>query len=391
MNRITRVRACPLFASFASAFGAAQNVPAELLAPSSQFQFIPRLGQYSTLVLIETEDGHVGLGECYGLPHPMASAVLVANLAAPLLVGVDLSQVGSVLQRLRDYCVAQGNSRGPAMEMLSGLDIALFDLRAKLAGLPLHALLGRETAAPVKTYASPVPLCETPEMSVEAALGFVKSGFDALKLKIGREPRRDIEHLEAVRAAVGPDVMLMVDANCAYDLKQAAMLAPKLADFNVAWFEEPLRSDDPDDYLALRRCSSVPIAAGEGEFTAERLTEFLRRGALDIVQPNVTRAGGVSGLLAIAQLCHKYGARFSPHGVGSAIGVAAALHVCVAAPEAFDSYEANCLVNALRNQLTVESLAIEDGWYQVPPGPGLGVSLRAGVLERYGMALPRLG
>jgi D-galactarolactone cycloisomerase len=387
--KISRIRALPLFASFADAFGGSHRVPPSLLAPSSQFRQIPRLGQYSTLVVVETDDGLSGIGECYGLPYPFSAASLVVGVAAPLLHGKDISDAASIMDQIRVYFLAQGNSRGPAMEALSGLDIALFDLKARLADLPLHTLLGAK-ARPIKTYVSPIPLSENPAASAAKAAAFVEQGFSAVKLKIGRDLATDIEHVEAVRDAVGTNIGIMVDANRAYELGPAIDLARHLQRLNVIWFEEPIRSDDPDDLAEMRRRSPVPIAGGEGEFTVERIEMLLRKHALDVVQPNITRAGGITGLLAIAELCQQHGAQFSPHGVGSAFGVAAALHVCCAAAT-FETYEANQLTNPLRDQLVTTPLRIESGWYLLPSGIGLGLTPNWDNVRRYGMPTPRFG
>ena len=199
-------------------------------------------------------------------------------------------------------------------------------------------------------------------------------------------PPTDIAHVEAVRCAVGTTVDLMVDANCAYDLATALELPSHLGRFDLTWLEEPLRSNDADELAALRRRSPIPIAAGEGEFTVERIRHLLGKEALDVVEPNVSRAGGITGLLAIADACDEHGARFSPHGVGAAIPLASALHVCAAA-RTFEIFEANQLPNPLRHELIATPMQITDGSYDVPDGAGLGVELKAEKIEEYRIAL----
>ena len=379
--RIVSVRAYPLYASFERWYGGAEKVPPSMLAPANHFRLIPRSGQHATIIAIQSDTGHTGFGEAFGLPHAQPTTSLVEGVLAPALVGQTISQPSILLAPLQAFFVALGHTRGPSMEALSGIDIALWDLLAKHAGVPLAEHLGG-SLAPVATYVSPVPYLPTPTESAAAARAFTAQGFKGVKLKIGRGISTDLEHIAAVREAIGTGARLMLDANCAYHVPDAIALAAALKHFDIAWLEEPIRPDSPDELAQVRRQSPVPIACGENEFMPTSFEALARAGAVDYLQPNITRAGGVSGMLEIDRICTQYGVSLSPHGVGSGVGVAAAVHTACAA-RAFSVYEANLLPNALRSELPVTPMALVDGQFLPSMRTGHGCEPDWDVLASY--------
>src|SRR5262245_58246515 len=379
MAKLVRLEAMALYAPFARLFGGIDKEPPWMLAPASHFRRIPRSGQHSTLVIAASDDGAVGVGEAFGLPHAGATASLVDGVFAPALVGETLAEPAAMLGPLRDYLAAMGHGRGPAMEALSGVDIALWDLAARRAGKPLTTLLGG-APGPLPTYVSPVPFLPRPEDSAAAARAFLAQGFHAVKLKVGRGIEVDMPHVEAVRAALGARE-LRLDVNCAYDVPTSKALAK----LDIAWLEEPIRPDDPAALAEIRRAAPMPIAAGENEFTPASFEAFARAGAVDVLMPNIARAGGVSGLVAIGEICARHGVGLSPHGVGAAVSVATALHACRAIP-AFTIYEANRLPNPLRDDLARPALALDDGRMVARDAPGHGVELDWALAETYRLA-----
>ena len=379
--KLVSIRAYPLYASFERLYGGLDKVPASMLAPASHFRLIPRSGQHSTVVEIRSDSGLIGIGEAFGLPHSQPTASLIEGVIAPALLGQTLQSPDKLLSNLYAFFVAMGHTRGPAIEALSGVDIALWDLLAKEAGRPLAEHLGA-TLARVPTYVSPVPFLATPEDSAAGALAFVKKGFKGIKLKIGRGLQIDLAHITAVRQAIGSKTQLMLDANCAYTVSEAIVLAKQLKPFDIAWLEEPIRPDSPQELAQVRLQSPVPIACGENEFMLPSFEALASAGAVDILQPNITRAGGVSGMLAIDGLCKRHGLALSPHGVGSGIGVAAAVHTALAA-ETFSVYEANLLPNALRSELPLEPIPLEDGQFVPTSRPGHGCEPNWELLKTY--------
>lgn len=381
--KLAALRVRVLHASFARLFGGIDRVPMSLRRPASHFQRIERSGQFSTLVEAVSDSGESGWGEAFGLPHPLMAASLIENVMAPALVGVEFDEPSAALSDLKTYFLALGLTRGAAQESLAAVDIALWDLKARAAGQPLCRLLGAEPG-PVTTYVGSVPFFPTPGESAARALEFVAAGFRCVKLKVGRGAAADAAHTAALRQALGGDIAITLDANTAYDVEEAIAVAKAVAPHGVAWLEEPIRPDDPQALARVRQASPVPIATGENEFEIAQYTRFAEAGALDIVQPNITRAGGISGVMAIDALCRKHGLKLAPHGVGSAVGVSAALHVCRAAGS-FHMYEANRLLNPLRDDLSQTPLLFQDGNYVAQDLPGHGVVPKPDLLAEYAL------
>ena len=368
--KIRRIEAIPLEATFARQFGGIEKVPPQLLRPASHFQRIVRAGQYATLVFVEAEDGTVGVGEAFGLPHPFPTSSLVANVIAPGLIGCEIGEPAEMLAEYTAYFAAMGHGRGMPSEAMSGLDIALWDLKAKLVGKPLCDLLGGTTGA-VPLYVSPVPFLPSTDASAKAAKAFIAQGYKAIKLKIGRGAHIDLEHIAAVRDAIGSDPGLMLDVNCGYDEATAIAVGQRLSEHKVTWFEEPIPPGDPAALARIRAKSSVPIAAGENEFTFHDFESLANADAVDVLMPNISRAGGVTGLMSLGRLCANRGISLSPHGVGACVSVAAALHTC-RAMDGFGIYEANRLLNPLRDNMAAKKLTLVDGALMTPDGLGHG-------------------
>ena len=381
--QIKYIRVHALFASFADIFGGLERVPHSMLHPASHFQRIPRLGQFSTLVEIESADGAVGWGEAFGLPHPGMSASLLRNVVGPALIDIHIEEPEDAAETLRPFFYALGHTRGAAMEALSAIDIALWDLRAKRNGVALCRQLGA-TPGPIKTYVGSVPFLQHPNETAARALEFKAQHYHGVKVKIGRGPRMDADHVAAARDALGPDMPIMLDANAAYDVATAIKVAFAVAPSKVAWLEEPIRPDDVRGLADVRAASPVPIAAGENDFAFHQFEQMASAGAVDVLQPNITRAGGVSGLLALDKLCGKHGIQLAPHGVGSAIGVAAAVHACRAVRN-FYIYEANRLMNPLRDALSIQPFYMDNGSFMAEDRPGHGVQPHPELLERYAL------
>jgi L-alanine-DL-glutamate epimerase-like enolase superfamily enzyme len=379
--RIARVEAVALEASFARQFGGIEKVPPQILRPAAHFQRIPRWGQYTTFAVVTSDDGLTGIGEAFGLPHPAPTATLIEKVIAPGLIGARLDEPYAMLADFRVYFAALGHARGVAAEAMSGVDMALWDLRAKAEGKPLCVALGG-APGPVPLYASPVPFLPSTDKTQAAARRLVGEGFNAIKLKIGRGAAIDLEHIAATRAAIGPAIGLMLDVNCGYDEATAIEVGRQLDRHRVTWFEEPIPPGDPAALARIRARSSVPIAAGENEFAFSDFEAYARAGAADVLMPNIARAGGVSGLMALGALCARHGIGLAPHGVGSCVGVAAALHACRAMP-GFRIYEANRLFNPLRDAMPRQALRLVDGAFLTPDGSGHGGDPKPEVLEAY--------
>lgn len=370
--RIASVEAIPLLAPFARLYPDG-DVPGWLLQPAASHRTLVRSGQYSTLIRVRTEDGLEGVGECYGLPAPKVTAQIVRDILEPLLVGEDALATDHLWSRAFSSMSGGGHIRGYFLEALSGVDIALWDLKGKALDLPIHRLLGGPHRTEVDVYASPVPMLDTPGESADYATSFVDAGFHAIKLKLGRGARTDLAHAAAVRDAIG-DRELLVDLNCAYTADRAVDVARRLLDLDVTWIEEPVAVDDIAGYRRVRDAVPVSLVNGETLFTRWDLRDFLTAGAVDVVMPNLARAGGITESRKLAALCETFHVDIAPHGVGSAIGLAAALQLSASIPN-FRIYEYNRLPNPLRDELTTTPFDFIDGRLRVPRGPGLGIEL----------------
>ncbi|MFF2040846.1 mandelate racemase/muconate lactonizing enzyme family protein [Kitasatospora sp. NPDC058170] len=383
--RITKVEALALSASFDDLYDSPEDVPDWLRYPASSHLVLPRRGQYATLVKVHTEDGSVGIGEAYGLPSPQVTATVVATVLAPLLIGQDALATTAIWDRLFKGQAAGGHNRGFYLEAMAGVDLALWDLRGKLAGAPVHRLLGGPIRETVDCYASPVALHADPEDSARQALGFVDDGFKALKVKIGRGERTDRAHLTAVREAVGEDIEILTDVNCAYDLDQATRVGAVLADLGISWYEEPLQVDDLANLAELRRRTGLTVVNGETHFTRFDLRDSLLHRAIDVFMPNVARCGGITEAMRLSALASAFHVDIAPHGVGSGVSLCAALQLCAATPN-LRTYEYNRLPNPIRENILLNPPKFTDGALVVPTGPGLGFELDDDAVDRYTVA-----
>ena len=348
----------------------------------------------SCIVEIETADGIVGWGECYG-PSAVAKAYLETQFA-PRIIGRDAFDVEVIWEdlynRIKDY-----GGRGMATSALSGIDIALWDIIGRSCGKPIHKLIGGAYRTEVTAYATGLYFIDMDrliEEAVEEANEFVGSGFVAIKMKIGLgSPKLDIERVAAVRKAIGDDVRLMVDANHCFTVPQAIRIGRELEKLNVEWFEEPISPEDIDGYVEVTRSLDMAVAGGENEFTRWGFRDLVVRKAMDIIQPDVCAAGGISECRKIATLASAHGVECIPHAWGSAIGLAATLHFLAALPDQPPSFrpmppllELEQCENPFRDLLSVEPILQKGGKVQVPTGAGLGIEINRSVLDRYRVA-----
>lgn len=345
----------------------------------------------SCIVEIETSDGITGWGECYG-PSVVAKAFIDTQFA-PRIVGRDAFDVEVIWEdlynRIKDY-----GSTGMAISALSGIDIALWDIIGKSTNKPIHKLIGGAYRTEVTAYATGlyfIDMNRLVEEAVEEARGFAEQGFQAIKMKIGLgDPKLDIRRVAAVREAIGDNVRLMVDANHCFTVPQAIRIGRELEKLDIEWFEEPISPEDVDGYIEVTRALDMAVAGGENGFTRWGFRDLVVRKAMDIVQPDVCAAGGISECRKIAALAITHGVECVPHAWGSAIGLAATLHFLAALPDQPPSYrpmppmlEFEQCENPFRDHLSREPIVQHRGKVQVPTGAGLGIEIDRSVLDRY--------
>ncbi|MEX1018320.1 MAG: mandelate racemase/muconate lactonizing enzyme family protein [Litorilinea sp.] len=339
------------------------------------------------LVKVTTQDGQYGWGEGYGPAEVVAAGV---RFLAPHLIGQDPLKTATLWQMLYRRALDFAR-RGVLAASLSALDIALWDLKGKLLDQPVSTLLGGQRRDRVPVYATGLYFTHTPDLPAalaQEAQGYVAQGFRAIKMKVGLGIEADVTNVLAVRAAIGPRVALMIDANHAYNRREALALAQHLEPVGIGWFEEPLSPEDYAGYAELRLRTSIPLAGGECEYYAAGFRHLVEAPCVDIAQPDLCAAGGLTEGARIAALCHTFGVEVTPHCWGTGIAFATGLHftstldtlpgrMMPAAP----LLEMDRSENPLRDELTLPRFVVEDGAVAVPTQPGLGVDVDADLLR----------
>lgn len=380
--KITAVEVMALAAPFAKVFGGPDKVPPQFARPAANQVTVPRLGQFSTIVRVRTDEGVDGIGEAFGLPTSEITASIISNYLRRIVIGRNPLDSTVIWDLLYSAQRGGGHSRGFMLDAISGIDIALWDLKGKIYGQPIYQLLGGAVRERIPVYASPVPFVADPEESGREARALVDRGFSRIKLKIGRGMETDLAHVAAVREAVGPAVSLMLDMNCGYDARSAIVLARELLPYNIFWIEEPVPPEDLDGLYKVHQRSEIPVVTGECESTAFGMRDILVRGAADALQPNIAKAGGFTECQRIGDLARVFNVKIAPHGVGSGLAIVAALHWCAALPNLL-VYEYNQFLNPLREAVIKEQLELQDSSLAVPTGPGLGVTFDENAIEEY--------
>jgi L-alanine-DL-glutamate epimerase-like enolase superfamily enzyme len=344
----------------------------------------------STCVVVEiaSESGAVGYGECIARKSASTTSHLVEDLLAPIALGRDVADAGMVWEEGFNTLRRWGHHRGFLLEALSGLDIALWDLRARVLDVPLRYLLPNGGGRTVQTYASSVYFKPTVEEAVDLAEEVVRGGDHRLKIKIGHRAeqgglRRDIETVSAIHEALPSDVELMLDANGAYSFADARILVEALAPLGILWLEEPFPPDDVEGYAALARISPIPLAAGESEFSVFGFSALLARGALGYAQPDIARCGGFTGALQILDLCYAHNVPVCPHtGFSGGINNLAGLHLA-AGTMGGALLEHMIIGNPLRDIFTAPLPEPKGGQMSPPDGVGLGYVIDPAKLEEH--------
>ena len=338
-----------------------------------------------TLITVITDEGLTGLGSVFTNDDLVKSSLAVLE---PLYLGENALEPERVSEKLHQNMFWLGRG-GSITHAISGIDIALWDILGKATGQPVGRLLGGRYRDRVRPYAS--VLMQAPDVLADYLLQLKEQGFRAFKIGWGPFGRQshalDEKIVKAAREAIGSDVLLMVDAggsdafwNNGY--KWALRTSQMLADYDVAWFEEPLKPDALQDYILLRQKAPVPISGGEVLTRRQSFQPWLQAGAFDIVQPDVTKVGGISEERRIAWMAQENGIRFIPHGWNTAVGLAADLQLASA-------FADTDLVEYLTGSPYIDEIVVDDwrldeeGMLPIPDKPGLGITLNTEAVEKY--------
>ncbi len=355
------------------------RIPYDVGGPKQEFLGRPRVHLEALFVRVVTDDGVVGWGECFGINVWRPVRVVLDDYVGPFVVGRDEDARASLMLELKRRLHVYGRS-GPVMYGLSGLDIALWDIAAKKAGVPLHVLLRGDAPGDAPTslpaYASLMRyVAEEPLRSnCERALAL---GYDAVKIH-----ETTLAQCVAARDALG-GARLMVDTNCAWTLGEAHSLLPSLERLDLAWLEEPTwPPEDFDQHRALHAATGIPLSAGENAATTFELLQLARSGALAVVQPSVTKQGGVTDLVDfLAAVAHAApSVRVVPHSPYFGPGLLATLHVAAASSHEMPVERLFCDFDAHPLGAAIDAV---DGRLVVPTGPGLGVDPDPALMAAY--------
>ncbi|HKY26024.1 MAG TPA: mandelate racemase/muconate lactonizing enzyme family protein [Gaiella sp.] len=340
--------------------------------------------QDDLVVLVHTDEGITGIGEVDSAPDVVAALIrqdsshAVAHSLRSILVGRDPLDVEGAWDAMYRGLIYVGR-RGIGIHAISGIDIALWDIRGKALGKPVCELLGEVRRDRVRAYASML-MPDTTEETAERVTALREQGFTAVKLgwgPLGRDADHDVRLAAAAKDAGGDEVDILIDAGLGYeeDAATAIRVARELEQLGIGWLEEPFVPDAYEAYAELADTVDLTIAAGEQDVTRWGFRELIERGHVDLVQPDVTRCGGITETLRIAELAAEHGVATVPHAWKSGIIKAASLHVNAVLPDAL--YQEYCVAETpINTALTIERLPIEaDGCIAVPTAPGIGVTL----------------
>jgi L-alanine-DL-glutamate epimerase-like enolase superfamily enzyme len=339
--------------------------------------FAPLRRRAAGLVIVETRDGSAGVGESWVNHPPWALAERQETIrqgVAPLLIGRDARDVQGIHSLLIRQLLPLGRqwgAPGPIWQAISGVDIALWDLLGQVSGESSSVLLGggrlRET---VSVYASSLG----PDAVGEQAEAAAQAGFATAKLRVGFGRARDLANLRAIREAVGDTLAVFVDANQAWDLDEAIAVAPDLRRHGVSMVEEPLAGDRLDELEEFHRRTGLLVATGENVYGARALAPYVRSPAIAVVQPDVTKTGGLTEALEACRLAAQTGTAVWPHMYSGAVGFAATLQLAACGPNV-EQVEYDVRANPLRDPLLKDPLIPRNGVVDLPARPGLGIEL----------------
>ena len=328
----------------------------------------------AVLVRAVDKDGTEGWGEVWcNFPSVGAEhrARLVEQIIAPLICGREHASPDAVWRETTsalEILAIQSGEFGPIAQAVAGVDIALWDLAARRAGLPVYRMFRQQEEQRVSVYASGL----NPDNPERLASERRAEGHRFFKLKVGFGRDRDIANLRALRDTLGPDCGLMIDANQGWPLDEAITMAGAVEPFGLQWLEEPLRADAPRrQWQELARAVSLPIAAGENMRGEKNFAEAISESALSVLQPDIAKWGGFSGCVPVGRQALASGVRFCPHWLGGGIGLAAAMHL-LAAVGGDGMVEIDANPNPLRSLTAGGFDSVSDGTVAMPDAPGLG-------------------
>ena len=355
------------------------RVPCDLGASPTAFTGVSWNHIESLYLRVVTDQGLEGWGEGFGHATCAATRTVMQTQLAPAILGQDANDIRRLMAGLAQRFHLFGR-HGPNIYALSGLDVALWDIAGKVAGMPIWRMLGGAPVDTLPAYASLLRYSEPTEVA-RASARAVERGYRAIKLH-----EIDVPQTQAARDAIGPNIPLMMDVNCPWTVDESIAMARKLRGCNLAWLEEPVWP--PEDHVGLarvRREGGVPIAAGENSASLYEMRAMVQAGAVDILQPSVAKIGGITEVVKIAALAEANNSRMVPHCAYFGAGWLASLHLAAAvSPNApFERLYVDLEASPYHDLVEAP-----DGRVMVPNGPGLGRDPDLEILARYAVSPP---
>ena len=350
-------------------------------------------GQDALVVRVHTDAGITGIGEVDSAPMAAKGAIegpfshTTACGLAQLVIGEDPFETEYLWHKMYRGNI-YGGRRGVGMHAMSGIDMALWDIKGKALGQPIWKLLGGGFHKTIRAYASSL-FGATPRETGERARRFRDRGFTAVKFgwePMGRDEQTDIALVREARKGLGDDADLMIDAGLVWDAKTAIQRARAFSEQRIYWLEEPLMPDDYEGYRKLSEATEVRIAAGEEESNRQSFLQLMDQGKIDVVQVDLTRVGGFTEAMKVASLAVDRGLPVVNHGFTTYINVAAALHFLNSIPNSFILEFVVEEETTLRDFITRQKIEARDGYLEIPCEPGLGVELDLAAIEKYRVA-----
>jgi len=346
----------------------------------------------ATLVKLTATDGTVGWGEAFAPPRTVAT--LVEEVFRDAVVGTDPINADTLADDVYtgDIVGYHFGREGVVQAALTGVEVAMWDLRGKQLGEPVRRLLGGQNREQVTPYASTMYITEWGEDPAEPMSAAAEEGFTAAKIKIGRSVDDDVHRVETAREILGDDAHLMVDYNGNYTPSQAIESIHAIEQYDLTWVEEPVPPENREGYERIRTRVDVPLAAGEAHFGRFEFTDLVTDGTVDIIQPNLGRCGGFAEARYIAQVATTENVQVRPHVWNSGVGLAAALQFASTVPSYPEPsgragqpvlFEFDRSENPLRHKILTEPFDPTGGSLDVPDEPGLGIDIDEDAVDEY--------
>ena len=338
----------------------------------------------AVVVKVTTDSGLVGWGESHHGRCHGAVAHLVNTTLRQLVVGMDASDVIGVWQKIYKMQLGSHGMGAGCCLAMSGIDLALWDIRGQAAGMPLYQLLGG-SSKPVPAYAGGVSLgYQDPAKLVEEARPLLAMGYKAVKLRVGDTPKRDLARIAAVRKAFGDDLVILTDANTGYSVADARAAMPGMDEYGVGWLEEPFPAHDYRSYIEAKSFGLTPFAAGENHYTRFEFNRVIEDGAITILQPDLSKTGGITEALRIAALASAWKLPINPHSSMTGLNMAATIHFLCAIDNGGYFEGDVSRGNLFRDELVSMPYELgKDGCVRPLEGIGLGLTVNEEFLQKH--------